>query len=73
MFDCNEITKELHRVKKTTEESAVTILHMKRKAEGSATFNLEGLYLTFIYLVELFYTVWLLYFQIEFSSGNYYI
>lgn len=45
---------------------------MKRKAEGSATFNFEGLYLTFTYLVELFLTGWFLYFQIEFSSGNYY-
>lgn len=54
------------------EESALSILHMKKKAEGSATFNFEGLYLTFIYLVELFRAGWLPYFQIEFSSGNYY-
>lgn len=46
---------------------------MEKKAEGSATFNFEGLYVTFIYLVELFHTAWLLYFQIEFSSGNYYL
>lgn len=42
---------------------------MKKKTEGSATFNFEGLYQTFMYL-ELPHTSWVLYFQIEFGSGN---